>query len=138
MAAPIKLIVSPGRVPIYCPIILSPKEVIGVGYTGFVAHFGEKEDLVVKVADATHMDDLLAEKRVYEARGPGLLNFLRYYGDKDNTLFLEYAPNGTVRDYIQSGKEMTEKLRTRWIRQLGVKRPPARRISSPSWERIVQ
>lgn len=58
------------------------------------------------------------EAQIFEALGTHP-HILKYYGKNDYGLILEYAANGTVKDYLRNQPSTSTKHRTVWCRELG-------------------
>jgi Protein tyrosine and serine/threonine kinase len=99
---------------VHYPLGLGRKDVVGVGITALVARL----DAVVKFSRPDNFKFLAREELVYQRLGPDS-GILRYIGRVDNALILEYAYNGSIRQYLaRQRKPIPLPLKLRWVEQI--------------------
>ncbi|KAF2738351.1 spindle assembly checkpoint kinase [Polyplosphaeria fusca] len=100
------------------PCGLNGQDVVGAGITGIVARL----DAVIKFVGSSKQfryQLMERERRVYERLGPEYRGVLRYYGSIGDALILQYASNGSIRQYFASQTgPVPLYLRLRWILQI--------------------
>ena len=81
------------------PCGLNVQDVVGVGITGIVARL----DALIKFVDSSKrlkLEMIKRERRVYQRLGSEYQGVLRYFGTLDDALILQYAANGSIRQYF--------------------------------------
>ena len=97
------------------PCGLNGKDVVGMGITALVARL----DAVIKFAPDTELPFMEREKCIYQRLGHDYNGVLRYYGSLGNALILQYACNGSIRQYLaRQTKPVALSLQLRWIEQI--------------------
>ena len=97
------------------PCGLNSQDVIGMGITALVARL----DAVIKFAPHTELPFLEREKCIYQRLGHTHDGVLRYYGSLGDALILQYACNGSIRQYIaRQTKPVPLSLKLRWVEQI--------------------
>jgi serine/threonine protein kinase len=100
------------------PCGLDGRDVVGAGITGIVARL----DAVIKFVGSSKRfkhEMIEREKRVYQRLGSEYKGVLRYYGDLENALILQYAANGSIRQYFAGQASPAPlHLQIRWIHQI--------------------
>jgi serine/threonine protein kinase len=100
------------------PCGLGRQDVVGAGISGIVVRL----DCVLKFvgsSDPFKSQQIEREGRVYERLGTDCPEVLRCYGSVDGALILQYASNGSLRQYYANqDKPVPLDLRLRWIRQI--------------------
>ena len=93
----------------------SIKDLVGVGISSKVVRL----DAVMKFGSPDHDRDIERERQVYERLGNGYPGILRYYGQKDEGILLQYACNNSIRSYFRNHtNHVSLNLRLRWIEQI--------------------
>lgn len=93
---------------------LSMKDLLGAGLSGY----GGRVDGAIKWVHPKNVRYIERERRVYErlGRNPGIL---RYYGPVENGILLEYAHNGSIRQYYaMHGAPVPPATKLRWMQQV--------------------
>jgi serine/threonine protein kinase len=97
------------------PYGFSSKDVVGMGNTAFVARL----DAVIKFVNPPEQPFLDREVRVYECLGPDCAGVLQYYGRLGNAIVLQYASNGSIREYsARRTMPIPLSLQLRWAQQI--------------------
>ncbi|KAF9729857.1 serine threonine protein kinase [Paraphaeosphaeria minitans] len=100
------------------PCGLNGRDVVGAGITGIVARL----DAVIKFVDSSKRlkhEMIERERRVYQRLGSEYQGVLRYFGTLDDALILQYAANGSIRQYFAGQASPAPlPLRIRWIHQI--------------------
>ncbi|GAB7344828.1 hypothetical protein MBLNU457_3283t1 [Dothideomycetes sp. NU457] len=98
------------------PLGLVWADEIGGGISGGVYHL----DAVVKSPRPLHERDIAIERRIYERLGRHE-GILRYYGAEDKCIILEYASNGSIRDYYEYDKKdatIPLAMKLKWVEEV--------------------
>jgi serine/threonine protein kinase len=100
---------------VHWPYGFSSKDVVGMGNTALVARL----DAVIKFVDPREQPFLDREMRIYERLGHDCAGVLRYYGRLGNALILQYASNGSIREYsARRAMPNPLSLQLRWAQQV--------------------
>jgi serine/threonine protein kinase len=100
---------------VHYPCGLGLRDIVGMGNTALVGRL----DAVVKFADQKELKALEIEKRVYQRLGRDCDEVLRYYGGVENAIILQYACNGSIREYLtRQVKPNPISLQLRWAEQI--------------------
>jgi serine/threonine protein kinase len=100
---------------VHYPYSLSLKDIVGMGNTTLVGRL----DAVVKFANQKELKALEIEKRVYQRLRRDCDKVLRYYGGVENAIILQYACNGSIREYLtRQVKPNPLSLQLRWAEQI--------------------
>jgi hypothetical protein len=81
---------------VHYPCGLGLKDIVEMGNTALVGRL----DAVVKFANQKELKALEIEKRVYQRLGRDCDEVLRYYRGVENAIILQYACNGSIREYL--------------------------------------
>jgi serine/threonine protein kinase len=91
------------------------KDIVGVGITAVVARL----DAVIKFAPSSEQACMEREKFIYQRLGHDHNGIVRYYGSLGDALILQYACNGSIRQYFATQtKPLALSLKLRWIEQI--------------------
>jgi serine/threonine protein kinase len=94
---------------------LTGKDLVGMGITALVARL----DAVITFARSTELPLIEREKCVYQRLGHDHNGVLRYYGSLEDALILQYACNGSIRQYLATQtRPIPLSLQLRWIEQI--------------------
>ncbi len=97
------------------PCGLTGRDLVGMGITALVARL----DAVIKWVRPDQLAYIERERRVYERLGHSHDGILRYHGPVENGVILQYACNGSIRQYLATRTEPVPLLlRFRWIEQV--------------------
>lgn len=97
------------------PCGLNRQDVVGMGITALVARL----DAVIKFAPPSELPFLEREKHIYERLGHTHDGVLRYYGNLGDALILQYACNGSIRQYIKRQTKPVPLLqKLHWVEQI--------------------
>ena len=97
------------------PCGLNGHDVVGIGVTALVARL----DAVIKFVRPTEVPFIEREKRIYQRLGHDHDEVLRYYGSLEDALILEYACNGSIRQYLaRQTMPVPLALQLRWVEQI--------------------
>src|SRR5271155_3325696 len=97
------------------PCGLDGKDVVGMGITALVARL----DAVIKFAPLTELPFIEREMCIYQRLGRDHDGILRYYGSLGDALILQYACNGSIRQYrARKDKPVPLSLQLRWVEQI--------------------
>jgi len=97
------------------PYGLNGQDVVGYGITGLVARL----DAIIKFVRPSKLQFIEREKRVYQRLGHDHDGVLRYYGSLEDALILQYACNGSIRQYFaRQDKPVPLPQRLRWVQQI--------------------
>ena len=100
---------------VHYPCGLGLKDIVGMGNTALVGRL----DAVVKFADRKELKALEIEKRVYQRLGRDCDEVLRYYGGMEDAIIMQYACNGSIREYLmRQVKPNPLSLQLRWAEQI--------------------
>jgi hypothetical protein len=81
---------------VHYPYGLTGKDLVGMGITTLVARL----DAVIQFARSTELPLIEREKCVYQRHGHDHDGVLPYYGSLEDALILQYACNGSIRQYL--------------------------------------
>jgi len=98
------------------PFGLSGDDFVGAGASGIIVRL----NAVVKRAHGSAGQDVAVEHRIYERLGRHK-GILRYYGTEDECPILQYASNGSIRDYYTYGKKnavIPLAMKLRWAEEI--------------------
>jgi serine/threonine protein kinase len=97
------------------PYGLNGQDIVGFGITALVARL----DAVVKFARPTELPFIEREKCIYQRLGQHHDGVLRFYGSLEDALILQYACNGSIRQYFaKQAKPVPLPLQLRWVQQI--------------------
>ncbi|KAI9864833.1 MAG: hypothetical protein M1813_002603 [Trichoglossum hirsutum] len=105
----------PADYDVYYPYGLNGQDIVGYGITALVARL----DAVIKFVRPSKLQFIERERRVYQRLGHNHDGLIRYYGSLENALILQYACNGSIRQYFaRQTKPVPLSLRLRWVEQI--------------------
>lgn len=97
------------------PYSLDGRDLVGAGITAMVVRL----NAVLKFANFTDPLFLEREKRIYQRLGHDSNGVVRYYGSLEDALVLQYASNGSIRQYLTRQTEPVPlSIRLRWVEQI--------------------
>lgn len=102
---------------------INATHIIGLGTTGFAALIPNSQRVIkVPHSEPDAYERCAVEAKVYERLTRSLGNssstILRYYGRDKHGIILEYAENGTLREYMRNACPPSNTLLLRWARQV--------------------